>query len=107
MRDGNTHRARAGGVSKLALSCGVPAIFVDADDAVAIYRVAQESIGHARIGGGPALIECVPFVLERAGKRVAAQDAIVGLERTLLQRGVGSRAWMEREAKRFAKRIAR
>ena len=28
----------------------------DAHDAVAIYRVAQESIGHARMGGGPALM---------------------------------------------------
>ncbi len=45
---------RAGGVTALALECGVPAIPVDADDAVAIFRVAQESIGRARIGGGVA-----------------------------------------------------
>jgi TPP-dependent pyruvate/acetoin dehydrogenase alpha subunit len=100
--------AKAGGVSALALSCGVPAIVVDADDAVAIYRVAQESIGHARIGGGAALMECVPFVLKgAAGKVRVTQDAIAGLERTMLQRGVAARAWMEREAKAFAKRIAK
>jgi TPP-dependent pyruvate/acetoin dehydrogenase alpha subunit len=100
--------AKSGGVSALAEGCGVPAMVVDADDAVAIYRVAQESIGHARIGGGAALIECVPFVLAgAAGKVRAAQDAIAGLERTMLQRGVASRTWMEREAKSFAKRIAR
>ena len=100
--------ARASGVNSLAHGCGVPAIVVDADDAVAIYRVAQESIGHARIGGGAALIECVPFVLVgSAGKVRVTQDAIAGLERTMLQRGVASRAWMDRAAKSFAKRIAR
>jgi TPP-dependent pyruvate/acetoin dehydrogenase alpha subunit len=101
-------KAKVGGVSALALGCGVPAIAVDADDAVAVYRVAQESIGHARIGGGVALIECVPFVLVgSAGKVKMTEDAIAGLERTMLQRGVASRAWMDRAAKSFAKRIAR
>jgi TPP-dependent pyruvate/acetoin dehydrogenase alpha subunit len=100
--------ARASGVNSLAHGCGVPAIVVDADDAVAIYRVAQESIGHARIGGGAALMECVPFVLVgSAGKVRVTQDAIAGLEQTMLQRGVASRAWMDRAAKSFAKRLAR
>lgn len=35
------------------------------------------------------------------------EDAIAGLERTIVQRGVAARAWMEPEAKAFAKRIAR
>ncbi len=95
-------------MSALAQGCGVPAIVVDADDAVAIYRVAQESIGHARIGGGAALMECVPFVMEgAAGKVRVTEDAIAGLERHLVQRGIATRAWMEREAKAFAKRVAR
>ena len=108
-RDGRARAAaKAGGVSALARGCGVPAIAVDADDAVAIYRVAQESIGHARIGGGAALIECVPFVLVGlAGKVRVTEDAIAGLERYMLQRGVATGAWMEREAKAFAKRLAR
>ena len=38
-------KGRAGGVIALAQRCRVPGIPVDADDAVAIYRVAQESIG--------------------------------------------------------------
>jgi TPP-dependent pyruvate/acetoin dehydrogenase alpha subunit len=100
--------AKTGGVSALARGCGVPAIAVDADDAVAIYRVAQESIGHARIGGGAALMECVPFVpVGSAGKARVTEDAIAGLEQYMAQRGVASRAWMEREAKAFAKRVAR
>ncbi len=94
----------AGRVTALALRCRVPGIPVDADDAVAIYRVAQESIGRARIGGGPALMECVRFVVKGAAR---TGDGIVGLEGYLLQRKVATRMWMEREAKGFAKRVAR
>jgi TPP-dependent pyruvate/acetoin dehydrogenase alpha subunit len=93
-----------GRVSALALRCGVPGIPVDADDAVAIYRVAQESIGHARIGGGAALMECLPFVVSgTAGK---AADAIAGLEGYLVERKVATRSWIDGEARSFAKRLA-
>lgn len=37
---------------------GVPCIAVDGNDAVAVYRVATESIAHARRGNGPTLVEC-------------------------------------------------
>lgn len=91
-----------------ALRYSVPGIPVDADDAVALYRVAQESIGRARIGGGAALMECAPFVLESpAGKRSVAPDAIAGLESYLLQRSVATPVWMRQEARSFAKRVAR
>jgi TPP-dependent pyruvate/acetoin dehydrogenase alpha subunit len=39
----------------------VPAISVDGNDAVAIYRVASESISRARQGRGPTLIDCQSF----------------------------------------------
>jgi hypothetical protein len=98
---------KAGKIGDLALRCGVPAIPTDADDAVAIYRVAQESIGHARIGGGPALIECIPFVLPAtATKRTVATDAIAVLEQYMLPRNVVTRSWIDRETKAFAKRLA-
>jgi hypothetical protein len=35
---------------------GMPVIAVDGNDVVAVYRVAQESIAHARTGSGPTLI---------------------------------------------------
>jgi len=38
-------------------TCGVPAITVDGNDVVAVYRVAYESINRARQGRGPTLIE--------------------------------------------------
>jgi TPP-dependent pyruvate/acetoin dehydrogenase alpha subunit len=124
VRSGKARATKVGGVSALALGCGVPAIAVDADDAVAIYRVAQESVGHARIGGGAALIECVPFVIQDAASKHAAtkergatsrhaaanrhstaNDAIAELERYLMQRGIASKTWMEREARLFAQRV--
>ena len=110
LRNRKPRATKLGGVSALSLACGVPGIAVDADDAIAIYRVAQESIGRARAGGGAALIECLPFILEgasTAAKRTAPADAIATLERYLLQRGVATRSWIEREAKSFAKRIAK
>jgi hypothetical protein len=104
-------RIKPGSLHKLsdtALRCGVPAIPTDADDAAAIYRVAQESIGHARIGGGPALIECIPFALPTTGKatRTAAADALTVLEQYMLPRNVVTRAWIDRETKAFARRLA-
>jgi TPP-dependent pyruvate/acetoin dehydrogenase alpha subunit len=110
VRGDKARAAKIGGVSSLALGCAVPGIAVDADDAIAIYRVAQESIGRARAGGGAALIECVPFILEGKGvaaRRAANADAIATLERYLLDRGVATRKWMESEAKSFAKRLAK
>lgn len=90
-------------ISSVALHCGVPGMPVDAEDAVAIYRVAQESIGHARIGGGPALIEALQCVVEGDKKRRPAHDPISGLQQYILQRGVATRKWMDREAAVFAK----
>ena len=103
---GGAAEAETGGVSALSLRCGVPGIAVDQDDAVAIYRVAQESIGRARAGGGAALIECVPFVLDgMEGKR--SEDAILALGRYLLHRKICTSAWMDRAATSFAKQLRR
>jgi TPP-dependent pyruvate/acetoin dehydrogenase alpha subunit len=42
-----------------AMLNGIPAIVVDASDAVAIYRVASEAIARARQGRGPTFVECI------------------------------------------------
>jgi acetoin:2,6-dichlorophenolindophenol oxidoreductase subunit alpha len=81
----------------------VPGIAVDANDPVALYRVAQESITRARAGGGAALIECVPFTLH--GARTPPEDALPAMERYLLERGVATRTWMDREARAFSSRL--
>jgi TPP-dependent pyruvate/acetoin dehydrogenase alpha subunit len=96
--------ARLSAVIAIALRNRVPGITVDANDPIALYRVAQESIARARIGGGPALIECAPFAVH--GSRTPPEDALPALERYLLHRGVATRAWMDREAKAIIRRIA-
>ena len=50
--------ARPSSLADTSLACGVPAITVDGNDAVAVYRVAYESITRARQGRGPTLIAC-------------------------------------------------
>ena len=45
-------------VSFMARDCGLPGIIVDGQDVVAVWRVAQEAIRHARDGSGPTLIDC-------------------------------------------------
>lgn len=91
-------------IGTLAIEHGIPGIPVDAEDAVAIYRVAQEAIGRARIGGGAALLECIPFMPETKGK---GASSIATLEQYMLGRRVVTKSWMEREAKTFAKRLSR
>ena len=49
------------GLESKAAAYGIPSISVDANDAVAIYRVSREAIDRARAGRGPTLIHCVSF----------------------------------------------
>lgn len=64
----------------------LPTIPVDANDAVAVYRVAHEAIAHARRGSGPTLIDCVPLRLP--GERKRDSDCIVRMERYLESKGL-------------------
>ncbi len=73
---------------------GVPGILVDAGDAVAIYRVAQESLGRTRGGDGPVLIECAGFRTKGSGGR-AAGDPVSKMKDFLLSRGVATRGWLD------------
>ena len=76
---------------------GVPAITVDGIDAVAVYRVASESIARARLGRGPTLIECGVYRLHdpsgnhlRNGRRPEAHDPIPAMEIYLTRKGLYS-----------------
>ena len=84
---------------------GVPGIPVDAGDAVALYRVAQESLGRTRGGDGPVLIECVAYPME-GSRGGAPTDPLVQMEEFLLGRKVCSKAWLERAGDGLRRRIA-
>ena len=65
----------------------MPHIAADGNDAVALYRVAHESIDRARRGRGPTLIECAAFHVEglRTGRHL---DPVANLESFLKAKGV-------------------
>jgi TPP-dependent pyruvate/acetoin dehydrogenase alpha subunit len=88
-----------------ARSCGVPGIPVDASDAVALYRVAQESLGRMRGGDGPVLVECVAFPAKDR-QRATIADPIVQMRGFLLGRKVCSEAWLDRAGDALTRQIA-
>jgi acetoin:2,6-dichlorophenolindophenol oxidoreductase subunit alpha len=84
---------------------GVPGIPVDAGDAVALYRVAQESLGRTRGGDGPVLIECVAYRAGGSGGD-ALGDPLEQMKEFLLGRKVCTKAWLERAGEGLRRRIA-
>ena len=97
-------KAGSSGVCELARRSGVPGIPVDLSDAVALYRVAQESMGRLRSDGGPVLIECIPYRLEGVKERPES-DPIALLRGFMLGRKVCSEAWMDGVEVRFRERL--
>jgi TPP-dependent pyruvate/acetoin dehydrogenase alpha subunit len=83
---------------------GVPGIPVDASDAVALYRVSQESIGRTRGGGGPVLIECVSYRLEGAAEGAEA-DSVLQMRDFLLGRKVCDKAWLDQSGAALRARL--
>lgn len=59
--------------SARAIFENVPCIPVDAHDAVALYRVAQETILRARNQGGPTLIDCKQVQISRGDTNAVAR----------------------------------
>jgi Dehydrogenase E1 component len=77
--------------------CGdVPVIRVDSCDAVAVYRVAHESIVRARGGGGPTIMECVAW---RGDDEL--QDPLGKLERYLVGKKLFRQNWKQSLEKEY------
>lgn len=91
-------------LSNRATAAGVPGIPVDASDTVALYRVAQESIGRARAGGGPALMECTQFLIQ-GKKKVAIPDPALTMGQTLLSRKICSGSELIETVSQFQERL--
>jgi TPP-dependent pyruvate/acetoin dehydrogenase alpha subunit len=90
-----------GRVSAKARSCGLPGIPVDSNDAVALYRVAQESIGRIRSGGGAVVIDCMVYPVQ--GK---TPDPIEQMKRFLLEKKACTPAWLNHAGDSFRNRIS-
>lgn len=75
-------------VSKLAIKQKLPVLTVDGEDAVAMYRTAQEAILRARTGGGPAVLwAALPTAAELAGRSPQLRP-ITRLAQYLRKRGI-------------------
>ena len=91
-------------LSTKSTALGVPGIPVDASDAIALYRVAQESIGRARAGGGPALMECMR--INAAGLlKGPLIDPVPAMSAMLLKRGVCDERWLASIVPAFQARL--
>ncbi|WP_051979708.1 thiamine pyrophosphate-dependent enzyme [Edaphobacter aggregans] len=88
----------------VARKVGVPGMPVDACDAVALYRVVQESLGRTRNGDGAVLIESIVWRPE--GRRSGVDDPLEHLEESLLARRICTPAWF-RQARKAADRRLR
>jgi acetoin:2,6-dichlorophenolindophenol oxidoreductase subunit alpha len=97
-----------GGVRQLcakARGWGMPGMPVDANDAVALYRVTQESLGRIRGGGGPVLIECKGYRAEGVRKD-STDEPLAQMRDFLLGRKVCTSAWLEKAGERLRTRIS-
>lgn len=92
----------------------LPCFVVDALDAVAVYRVAQEAIRRARQGHGPALIEChtwiMPLRASRStvvGKGQDLDDPLSRMETHLRSKRLWSDKWKIKLTDRLARHLDR
>jgi TPP-dependent pyruvate/acetoin dehydrogenase alpha subunit len=92
-------------LSAKARGWGMPGMPVDAHDAVALYRVTQESLGRIRGEGGPVLIECKGYRPEGA-RRNSVDDPLAQMRDFLLGRKVCTAAWLEKAGERLRKRLS-
>jgi acetoin:2,6-dichlorophenolindophenol oxidoreductase subunit alpha len=97
--------APATSLSSKARSWGLPGIPVDATDAVALYRVAQESMGRTRMGGGPVLIDCVTYKT-KGGKADSPGDPLVQMKDFLLGRKVCTETWLQNAGDSLRRRLS-
>ncbi len=98
------------GIASRTPDRSLPAITVDGGDAVAVYRVASESIQRARRLRGPTLIECrcevsARFVGQANGKRPESKDPIDTMETYLIGKGLFSAEMKRNIAKEFDREL--
>lgn len=80
---------------------GFPAIPVDRDDVIALYRVACEAQAHARRGNGPTLIECLAWPRAPQDGASPASDPIFSMERYLANMGLPFERWKRKAIEEF------
>jgi TPP-dependent pyruvate/acetoin dehydrogenase alpha subunit len=109
-----TPQAGAEELAPKAHARGFPAIAVDGNDVVAVYRVASEAMAHARIGHGPTLMECRTWRLSSHPEAVPgpedverweSEDPILNMEKYLSGKGLFSEGFKRQAALGFSKEL--
>ncbi len=95
---------RSGELSLRSRGWGVPGFPVDGSDAIAMYRVMQESLLRGRSDGGPALIECVAFDDGHA-KEAKFADPVERLAELMIAKDAASEVWLKETREAFARRL--
>jgi 2-oxoisovalerate dehydrogenase E1 component subunit alpha len=101
-----------------AVKYGFPAIAVDGNDVVAVYRVAQEAIERARSGGNPTLIEAqispghlhslsdgAQEKAEQETDQMTPNDPIIFMECYLKRKGLFSQGWKQEFVSAFQQEL--
>lgn len=107
----SARRHKIHNIASKAQAIGIPAMAVDGNDAVAVYRVAHESIARARKGRGPTLIECVHFILDESAKRrnsansLRGRDPIRNMEQYLAGKRLFSAGLRSEAANKFREQL--
>lgn len=83
---------------------GLPVIPVDANDAVAVYRVAYESIARARLGRGPTLIECLLDSPHSPGA-TAPESPLEIMEKYLERKGLFRKTYKAKVIAQFLRKL--
>jgi TPP-dependent pyruvate/acetoin dehydrogenase alpha subunit len=93
-------------------SYGFPVITVDANDVVAVYRVAYESVERVRQGGGPVLVKGNPYRLyDTTKQRVVSsaarrkRDPLFHMERYLRNKGLFTPRWKDQVVQEFSRQL--
>ncbi len=78
-------------VQRVAQRLQMPILSVDGEDAVAVYRVMQESVLRARAGAGPAILwAMLPSPRENAAGRLLSLSPVARLQRYLRARKISA-----------------
>ena len=93
-----------------ARNYGFPIIAVDANDVVAVYRVAYESVERVRQGGGPVLVEAKPYRLySQTKRRITAgrkeRDPLAHMERYLKAKSLFTSRWKDQVVQEFSQKL--
>ncbi|MGA7157534.1 MAG: thiamine pyrophosphate-dependent enzyme, partial [Acidobacteriaceae bacterium] len=79
-------------LTRTAKRLQMPVLTVDGEDAVAVYRVMQECVLRARMGGGPAVLWAVMTPASDAAALPRAHQPLTRLQQYMAARKIGLKA---------------